>query len=75
MERKNGEFYEGYFLSNKFHGKGTLTFAKDNSESRAEYIGSFKAGEMHGRGQLFWSNGDSCIGSWYYGKLEKGKGE
>ena len=54
MERKNGETYEGYFLKNKFHGKGAYNFAKNDSKARAYYIGSFDNGLMHGRGQLFW---------------------
>ena len=31
IERQNGEVYEGYFFSDKFHGKGTFSFAKDDS--------------------------------------------
>ena len=73
MERKNGEIYEGYFLSNKFYAKGTLTFASDDPRGRKEYIGNFEVGYMHGRGQLFWANGDSCVGSWNYGQLKKGE--
>ena len=74
LERKNGEVYEGYFLSNKFHGKGTLTFGKDDSKGRKEYAGNFKVGLMHGCGHLFWSNGDSCVGIWHFGQLKKGEG-
>lgn len=75
MERANGDIYEGYFLSNKFHGKGTFSFVRGDPQGRTEYVGSFESGLMHGIGQLFWSNGDSCIGAWYFGKLQKGQGE
>ena len=67
IERENGEIYEGYFMQNKFHGKGTFTFAKNDSKGRTEYIGNFEIGFMHGRGKLSWYNGDSCVGIWEFG--------
>ena len=64
MSRNNGERYEGFFLENKFHGKGRLQFVDNDAEGRESYTGGFQAGCFHGYGTMSMKNGDSFKAKW-----------
>jgi len=51
--------YRGELLSEKPHGKGTVTWP-DGSR----YSGEWKNGLYHGEGVFVWSNGDKYEGHW-----------
>ena len=60
----NGEHYCGFFIRNKFHGKGKLTFNDDELDGKQQFIGTFKNGKIDGHGTMTWTNGDSCKAYW-----------
>ena len=64
LVRANGERYFGFFLDNKFHGKGRFQFAEDDAEGRASYQGCFKDGCFHGWGTMAMKNGDVYKAKW-----------
>ena len=50
LVRANGEQYEGFFVDNKFQGKGKFSFAEEDPKGRKHYVGHFEAGKFHGFG-------------------------
>ena len=64
LTRTNGEHYCGYFVRNKFHGKGKLTFSEEEEDGKKQFIGLFRNGKLDGYGTMTWSNGDTCKARW-----------
>ncbi len=60
--------YNGEFLDNKFHGKGTFTSANGD-----KYEGYWKDNKFHGKGTFTCANGGKYEGDWKDGK-QHGKG-
>ena len=44
--RANEEEYEGYFIKDKFSGKGKFTFKPRDEQKRKQYLGYFKEGKL-----------------------------
>lgn len=66
---KVSESYEGEFVENNFHGKGTYKWGKKKS-----YTGQWRDGKMNGEGEFFWKDGRTFKGS-FNGDLKEGYGE
>lgn len=64
----NGEIYEGNWLNDKRHGKGKITFAKDNSYNRKYYNGDWLEDILQGIGTMEWNSGAKYIGGWKNGE-------
>ena len=62
VSSKRGLSYEGDFLNNKFHGKGTLFCGE------YEYEGEMEHHKPCGCGKATWKNGDIYEGAWRCGK-------
>ena len=65
---KNGESYEGEFLSGHIHGKGSYHFPDG-----AVYMGEFDKGKRKGIGTMTWPDGSTYSGRWIHNK-RSGKG-
>jgi S1-C subfamily serine protease len=63
VRSSNGSEYSGYWLNNKPHGQGTLTYA--NGE---KYDGELRDGIPHGQGTYTYPNGRKYIGEWLNNK-------
>ena len=50
--------YEGEFVRNKMHGRGTFVY-----EDKSKYVGSFESGERCGKGELVYADGSKYVGS------------
>ena len=61
--RRDGGRYEGEFMNNQAHGKGSITFV-----SGAKYEGMWQMGNMHGPGTYYWPNGEADVLIMYAGK-------
>ena len=70
LRRSNGVSYDGYFKDNKFHGKGKLSFALNDSQGRKHYIGCFEDGTFHGHGTMYLQNGDSYKANWIHDTMQ-----
>lgn len=57
----NGDRYEGGFLNNYLHGKGTYYFLADNAFKGAIYEGEYWNGKRHGYGRLTFK-GETYVG-------------
>lgn len=62
IQYENGDLYEGFYLENKFHGKGRFI-----SKSMS-YDGFWKHGFPHGKGREIWKSGAVYKGSFYFGQ-------
>ena len=63
-KRTDGTSYEGYFLANKFHRQGKLTYPDNDHDGRTCYLGLFKAGRFHGHGTIFLRDGAKYQATW-----------
>ena len=64
-EKMTDGVYEGQYLSGKFHGQGTYTWANGS-----KYIGGFKNGKEYGQGTFtFLPSGNKYVGEVKDGKL------
>ncbi len=70
----NGDFYEGTVLNGKPHGKGKMTYAKDDAYERVSYEGDWVNGNCHGKGKMTFANGDVYEGDFKDDKRH-GKGK
>jgi hypothetical protein len=59
----SGVIYEGDFVANEFHGKGTFICKNGNI-----YKGDFVMGYKHGQGKVDMADGSSMKGVWAHGK-------
>ena len=60
---KNGNYYQGDFVNDVFHGYGVYKWGKERT-----YEGNWKEGKMHGKGKLMLIDG-----SYYDGEFVEGK--
>ena len=67
MLRPCGDRYEGYFVNDKFEGRGRMTYSKNPSENKLEYKGTWKNGLRDGNGEMTWKSGASYKGEWKEG--------
>ncbi len=58
----NGNSYVGEFQVDKFHGRGTYTWADGT-----KYVGEYKDGKRDGQGTFIWPEGDTYTGSFRTG--------
>ena len=57
---RSGDFYEGEWYQNKFHGNGTMHWYAKNEK----YTGEWMCGVQHGHGKHIWvleSHNDSQV--------------
>jgi hypothetical protein len=59
--------YEGEWMSNRPHGRGTLWLKKGKSYQR-QYVGDWANGKMEGQGIFYYENGEIYRGGWINGK-------
>ena len=69
MVLNNNDIYQGYFLDDKFNGKGKYIW----SNIKKEYEGDFVDGKIHGNGILKWGNNMYYKGEFNNG-IKEGKG-
>lgn len=67
-EKSKGQKYEGYFVKNLMHGKGTMTFSNGD-----KYVGEFKNDKYHGEGTYYFSNGTVLEGMFENGLFQYAK--
>lgn len=63
----NNTKYEGEWLTNKYHGRGTLWIKKGKTYNR-RYVGEWSQGNMEGQGIYYYENGDIYRGGWLNNK-------
>ena len=69
LVRDCGTRYEGFFVNNRFHGRGKMTyFAKDNKVMI--YKGCFNNDQKHGFGTVYLSKGDRYKTKWNRNKMQ-----
>ncbi len=66
-----GNFFEGYFKKDEFHGKGKYVYSKDYNEK--SYVGDFENGNFNGYGVMIYRDGGKYEGHWKNNKFH-GKG-
>jgi hypothetical protein len=66
MKDEKGRVYQGHFLNNQKHGKGTFTYSNGD-----KYEGNWANGLQNGYGIRFFPNGKAQGGIWEKGKLIK----
>jgi hypothetical protein len=59
--------YEGEWLNNRFHGRGTLWVKKGKTYIR-QYVGDWVNGQMDGQGIYYYDNNEIYRGDWKNGK-------
>jgi len=59
--------YEGEWVNNQYHGRGTLWIKKGKTFVR-QYVGDWVKGHMEGQGIYYYSNGEIFRGGWLKGK-------
>ena len=69
-----GDRYEGYFVKDKFEGKGHMAYSKTKEQKKKDYEGTWKAGLRHGTGTMIWKSGAKYKGDWLDG-VRTGNGE
>ncbi len=62
VDYNNGEIYVGALVNGTRHGKGKLTYKKD--DVRDYYEGDWDNGNRHGEGTLVWKSGKKYTGQW-----------
>lgn len=60
----NDTKYEGEWVANKYHGRGTLWIKSDRNKYIRQYVGQWEYGLMHGDGTFYYANGDIYRGLW-----------
>ena len=55
--KNNQSIYEGEFLKDKYHGKGTQTLLNESGGVKGTYVGEFFMGSWNGKGLLKSSDG------------------
>ena len=65
---KNGNFYQGDFFNDMFHGYGIYKWGGVNEGGGRTYEGNWKDGKMEGKGKLMFVDG-----SYYEGEFVEGK--
>ena len=60
---EGGEWYNGEWKDDNFHGQGTYTFADG-----AKYVGEWKDGKYHGQGTYTFASGIKAVGYFMNGE-------